>query len=258
MHTFEARQQAWRGTSREYADAGGSDLAHKLAAVCGNVFKLLAKGDERAPGREGITCGTAANVAKERATRQRQKRLLAHAGLHALQHAFPGRLNDLCGCNWSPCPCSRRIKSADDPACCEALEAHRALSDKENKSGRVKEAVKIARSVAAAATEAIADARAPLPKLRWLLAVELITSGAAFRLFREHGPAESLRFIDAAADDADVNPVAGRSGAGEAIVEDRRRLGVRFLRRALLADALAAPARSADADVELLGAYAAR
>jgi hypothetical protein len=22
MHTFEARQQAWRGTSREYADAG--------------------------------------------------------------------------------------------------------------------------------------------------------------------------------------------------------------------------------------------
>ena len=23
MHTFEARQQAWRGTSREYADAGG-------------------------------------------------------------------------------------------------------------------------------------------------------------------------------------------------------------------------------------------
>ena len=65
--------QAWRGTSREYADAGGSDLAHKLAAVCGNVFKLLAKGDERAPGREGITCGTAANVAKERATRQRRK-----------------------------------------------------------------------------------------------------------------------------------------------------------------------------------------
>ena len=258
MHTFEARQQAWRGTSREYADAGGSDLAHKLAAVCGNVFKLLAKGDERAPGREGITCGTAASVAKERATRQRRKRLLAHAGLHALQHAFPGRLNDLCGCNWSPCPCSRRIKSADDPACCEALEAHRALSDKENKSGRVKEAVKIARSVAAAATEAIADARAPLPKLRWLLAVELITSGAAFRLFREHGPAESLRFIDADAanDDEHVNTVAGRSGAGEAIVEDRRRLGVRFLRRALLADALAAPVRSADADVELRRAQA--
>ena len=252
MHTFEARQQAWRGTSREYADAGGSDLAHKLAAVCGNVFKLLAKGDERAPGREGITCGTAANVAKERAKRQRQKRLLAHAGLHALQHAFPGRLNDLCACNWSPCPCSRRIKSADDPACCEALEAHRALSDRENKSGRVKEAVKIARSVAAAATEAIADARAPLPKLRWLLAVELITSGAAFRLFREHGPAENLRFIDA--DDDVANE--GRSGAGETVVEDRRRLGVRFLRRALLADALAAPVRSADADVELRRAQA--
>ena len=226
-------------------------MAHKLAAVCGNVFKLLAKGDERAPGREGITCGTAANVAKERATRQRQKRLLAHAGLHALQHAFPGRLNDLCGCNWSPCPCSRRIKSSDDPACCEALEAHRALSDRENKSGRVKEAVKIARSVAAAATEAIADARAPLPKLRWLLAVELITSGAAFRLFREHGqPPETLRFIDDDFNDVDANALGSLTNLGEAVVEDRRRLGVRFLRRALLADALAAPVRSADADVE--------
>ncbi|ACO67442.1 SNF2 super family [Micromonas commoda] len=251
MHTFEASVQAWRGTSREYADAGGSDLAHKLAAVCGNVFKLLAKGDERAPGREGITCGTAANVAKERATRQRQKRLLAHAGLHALQHAFPGRLNDLCGCNWSPCPCSRRIKSSDDPSCCEALEAHRALSDRENKSGRVKEAVKIARSVAAAATEAIADARAPLPKLRWLLAVELITSGAAFRLFREHGqPPETLRFIDDDFNDVDANALGSLTNLSEAVVEDRRRLGVRFLRRALLADALAAPVRSADADVE--------
>ena len=34
-----------------------SDLAHKLAGVCGNVFKLLAKNDERSPVRDGVTSG---------------------------------------------------------------------------------------------------------------------------------------------------------------------------------------------------------
>ena len=44
-----------------------SDLAHKLAGVCGNVFKLLAKNDERSPVRDGVTSGVASSVATERA-----------------------------------------------------------------------------------------------------------------------------------------------------------------------------------------------
>ena len=110
-----------------------SDLAHKLAGVCGNVFKLLAKNDERSPVRDGVTSGVASSVATERARVSRHRRAAAHGGLHALQHAFPGQLNDLCACAWVPCPCSRKVKTDADPACCARLEAHRALSDKENK-----------------------------------------------------------------------------------------------------------------------------
>ena len=47
MHSFEADRQAWRGTSREYADAGGADLAHKLADVADGVLKMLRNAAER-------------------------------------------------------------------------------------------------------------------------------------------------------------------------------------------------------------------
>ena len=225
-----------------------SDLAHKLAGVCGNVFKLLAKNDERSPVRDGVTSGVAASVATERARVSRHRRAAAHGGLHALQHAFPGQLNDLCACAWVPCPCSRKVKTDADPACCARLEAHRALSDKENKGGRVQEAVRIAGGVASAATDAVADARAPVPKLRWLLAVELITSGAAFRLFRTHGVPRHFH-------DADDESV-GVSGATDTVVEDRRRLSVRFLRRALISDVLHVPVLAADALIEVKRAQA--
>ena len=98
-----------------------------------------------------------------------------------------------------------------------SLEAHRALSDKENKGGRVQEAVRIAKGVASAATDAVADARAPVPKLRWLLAVELITSGAAFRLFRTHGVPR--HFHDADDESVGVSGATddGRRGQAEVI-----------------------------------------
>ena len=41
MRSFEADRQAWRGTSREYADAGGADLAHKLADAADGLLKIL-------------------------------------------------------------------------------------------------------------------------------------------------------------------------------------------------------------------------
>ena len=59
----------------------------------------------------------------------------------------------------------------------------RDLSLLENKAGRTKEATAVASAADAAALDAVAATRSPLPKLRWLLAVELITSGAAFDLF---------------------------------------------------------------------------
>jgi E3 ubiquitin-protein ligase SHPRH len=111
------------------------------------------------------------------------------------------------------------------------------------KAGGCKEAVRIAGGVAAAATDAVADARSPVPKLRWLLAVELITSGAAFRLFRTHGVPRHFH-------DADDESV-GVSGATDTVIEDRRRLSVRFLRRALISDVLHAPVVKADALIEV-------
>ena len=47
MRSFEADRQAWRGTSREYADAGGADLAHKLADVADGLLKILRNAAER-------------------------------------------------------------------------------------------------------------------------------------------------------------------------------------------------------------------
>jgi hypothetical protein len=121
MLSFEADRQAWRGTSRTYADAGGADLAHKLAVVADGVFKLLRAAWDR-DHREDTTsqiklhalCGSSArNSASAR-------REAGRAKLHRLQHAFPGSLVNLCACpGWS---CGCRAGGADDDThetCCE-------------------------------------------------------------------------------------------------------------------------------------------
>ena len=78
----------------------------------------------------------------------------------------------------------------------------------------------------AAARDAVAAARAPLPKLRWLLAVELITSGAAFERFRAAAKAREAEPFGWAARD----PNAGSRRRRERFRESRYVIGV-FVKR---------------------------
>ena len=89
MHSFEADRQAWRGTNREYADAGGADLAHKLASVVDGVFRVLRAAAERHPRRDGVTSGVAAAVAAADAARVKARRRDARATPRA-QTRLPG------------------------------------------------------------------------------------------------------------------------------------------------------------------------
>lgn len=244
MHSFEADRQAWRGTNREYADAGGADLAHKLASVADGVFRVLRAAAERHPRRDGVTSGVAPAVAAADAARVKARRRAAYARLHALKHAFPGPLADLCSCAaWTPCECaSAPRRDADaDAACCDAFASHRELRRVDNLAGRIREAVAAAASADAIADEEMAAARAPLPRLRWLLAVEIITSGAAFELFPGGAARRGSRDFD---DDAD---------GGENL---RARLSPRFLRRAFLSALLAARVDAAERDVDAARAAA--
>lgn len=238
MHSFEAGRQAWRGTSREYADAGGADLAHKLADVADGLFKILRNASERDKREaDGVVkvdalCGSVTSIATS-------KRETGRARLHRLQHAFPGRLVKLCNCPGWGCGCSTNTMDSSDnkfPACCESAGVFRALSSLENRSGRTKEATAVASAADAAAKHAVAAARAPLPKLRWLLAVELITSGVAFDVFGN---------IDAGVEYFDSDPNAKRDAK-----ELRKRSSYRFLRRAFLAKKLECFVNAADAKVD--------
>ena len=115
----------------------------------------------------------------------------------------------------------------------------------------------------AAARDAVA-ARAPLPKLRWLLAVELITSGAAFERFRAAAKAReaepfgwAARDPNAAGRDADSNVSASRATSSAFSSNDSSgRLSVRFLRRAFLAARLDGLVASADAAADVARAAA--
>ena len=228
MHSFEADRQAWRGTNREYADAGGADLAHKLASVVDGVFRVLRAAAERHPRRDGVTSGVAAAVAAADAARVKARRRDAYARLHALKHAFPGPLADLCTCAWTPCECASTPRRDADAACCDAFAAHRELRRVDNLAGRIREATAAAASADAIANEEITAARAPLARLRWLLAVELITSGAAFELFPG--------FFGGSGDAGDPGrePAAGPDDVAAARRGEnlRARLSPRFLRRA--------------------------
>ena len=160
MHSFEADRQAWRGTNREYADAGGADLAHKLASVVDGVFRVLRAAAERHPRRDGVTSGVAAAVAAADAARVKARRRDAYARLHALKHAFPGPLADLCSCAWTPCECASAPRRDADAACCDAFAAHRELRRVDNLAGRIREATAAAASADAIANEEIIAARA--------------------------------------------------------------------------------------------------
>lgn len=277
MHSFEAARQAWRGTSRQYADAGGSDLAHKIASVAGNVVRVVRAALERRPAlalHPGV-----AELAAEHTAAAEVKTALAtvNAALHRLEHAFPGPLADLCACaTWTPCACGTAWTRQDrdkDAACCERLAAFRELRRADNRTGRVKEAVAVAKAVDEMASDAMAAARVPLPRLRWLLAVECITSGAAFDLFPRvsaGGPSASASValdraparLDPSAEEDPVargaiesSPLVSMSPRGiddddGAHFFDRRRLGVRFVRRALLRAVLAASVAAAERKIE--------
>ena len=258
MHSFEADRQAWRGTSREYADAGGADLAHKLADVADGVLKILRnaaerhrRGDADAAARADRVPGVAA-LLTETATR----REAARARLHRLQHAFPGRLTKLCACAGWTCGCKASpaaAAAAPAPSCCASAAAFAELSRADNRAARAREATEVASAADAAARDAVAAARAPLPKLRWLLAVELVTSGAAFERFR--AAAQKRSSAEAASRDRNA---AGRGGrdADEETDDPRKRMSFRFLRRAFLAARLDGLVASADAAVEAARAVA--
>ena len=252
MHSFEADRQAWRGTNREYADAGGADLAHKLASVVDGVFRVLRAAAERHPRRDGVTSGVAAAVAAADAARVKARRRDAYARLHALKHAFPGPLADLCTCAWTPCECASTPRRDADAACCDAFAAHRELRRVDNLAGRIREATAAAASADAIANEEITAARAPLARLRWLLAVELITSGAAFELF----PGFFGGSGDAGAPGRD--PAAGPDDVAAARRGEnlRARLSPRFLRRAFLSALLTARVDAAEREVDAARAAA--
>jgi E3 ubiquitin-protein ligase SHPRH len=259
MHSFEADRQAWRGTSREYADAGGADLAHKLADVADGVLKILRnaaerhrRGDADAAARADRVPGVAA-LLTETATR----REAARARLHRLQHAFPGRLTKLCACAGWTCGCKASpaaAAAAPAPSCCASAAAFAELSRADNRAARAREATEVASAADAAARDAVAAARAPLPKLRWLLAVELVTSGAAFERFRAAAQKRSSAEAEASRD----RNAAGRGGrdADEETDDPRKRMSFRFLRRAFLAARLDGLVASADAAVEAARAVA--
>jgi hypothetical protein len=82
----------------------------------------------------------------------------------------------------------------------------------------------VAADVDALAKRELAEATAPLPRLRWMLAVELITSGAAFTLFQG---ASDAQFLAAnAADDADADAAAAAADEADDVRDNaRRRLG---------------------------------
>ena len=249
MRSFEADRHAWRGTSREYADARGADLAHKLADVADGVFKILRnaaerhrRGDADAAARADAVPGVAALLAETAARRE-----AARARLHRLQHAFPGRLTALCACAGWTCGCgkthkARPLTDATDEteatrgwtiSCCASAATFAELARADNRAARAREAAEVASAADAAARDAVAAARAPLPKLRWLLAVELITSGAAFERFGAAARAESRG----------AHSEPERDGS-------RGRLSFRFLRRAFLAARLDGLVASADAALE--------
>ena len=113
----------------------------------------------------------------------------------------------------------------------------------------------IAKTVERLANDAITAARAPLPRLRWFLAVELITSGQAFELFprtlaEERENARASNGYDSC-DEIVVDDATESEGGGL-----RRRLGPRFIRRALLKALLEAPVAAAEEAIEVARAAA--
>ena len=127
MHSFEAARQQWRGTAREYADAGGADLAHKLASVVDGVFRILRGAEERHPRRNGIPSAVSPETAASDAAVAERASKAAYARLHPLKHAFPGGLNDLCSCVFAPCACEGPPRKDRDDACCERAETFNCL-----------------------------------------------------------------------------------------------------------------------------------
>lgn len=271
MRSFEADRQAWRGTSREYADAGGADLAHKLADVADGLLKILRnaaerhrRGDADAAARADRVPGVAARLAEAAARRE-----AARARLHRLQHAFPGRLAKLCACAGWTCGCRAFERHASGnasemnapgdvsrPPCCASAAAFTELARANNRAARALEATQVASAADAAARDAVAAARAPLPKLRWLLAVELITSGAAFERFRAAAKAREAERIGWAARVPNASASRATSSASSSNDDSSGRLSVRFLRRAFLAARLDGLVASADAAADAARAAA--
>ena len=150
------------------------------------------------------------------------------------------------------------------PPCCASAAAFTELARADNRAARAREATQVASAADAAARDAVAAARAPLPKLRWLLAVELITSGAAFERFRAAAKAReaepfgwAARDPNAAGRDADANVSASRATSSACSSNDSSgRLSVRFLRRAFLAARLDGLVASADAAADVARAAA--
>lgn len=271
MRSFEADRQAWRGTSREYADAGGADLAHKLADVADGLLKILRnaaerhrRGDADAAARADRVPGVAARLAEAAARRE-----AARARLHRLQHAFPGRLAKLCACAGWTCGCRaferhasgnasemNALGDVSPPPCCASAAAFTELARANNRAARALEATQVASAADAAARDAVAAARAPLPKLRWLLAVELITSGAAFERFRAAAKAREAERIGWAARVPNASASRATSSAFSSNDDSSGRLSVRFLRRAFLAARLDGLVASADAAADAARAAA--
>jgi len=153
MRSFEADRQAWRGTSREYADAGGADLAHKLADVADGLLKILRnaaerhrRGDADAAARADRVPGVAARLAEAAARRE-----AARTRLHRLQHAFPGRLAKLCACAGWTCGCRAFERHASGnasemnapgdvsrPPCCASAAAFTELARANNRAARAR------------------------------------------------------------------------------------------------------------------------
>ncbi len=283
MRSFEADRQAWRGTSREYADAGGAELARKLAGVTESVHKALrAHADRAARMARGGVRGDAAFIEANRACRAAGE--AARATLRRLEGAFPddGGVAGDAPTAFSPCACenpteppiftppstrnpgkreqagvkreaaagdafaagsssafpaSPPLRSADDDGfCCDARRAHRALRAPENRAGRATLAARAANEAIAAASAEASASRAFASRLRWRLAVESITSGAAY--------AASLERDDGASTLEGGFEGGGRARGGGGVAF-RRSLGVRFLRRALLRALLDARTREA-------------
>ena len=281
MRSFEADRQAWRGTSREYADAGGAELARKLAGVTESVHKALrAHADRAARMARGGVRGDAAFIEANRACRAAGE--AARATLRRLEGAFPddGGVAGDAPTAFSPCACEnpteppiftppstrnpgkreqagvKREAAADDASAAgsSAFPASPPLRSADDDgfccdARRAHRALRApenragrATLAARAANEAIAAASAGPPPRARSPRGPVAARGGVHHLRRRATPRRS-------SGRRRVHPRGGFEGGGRARGGGggafRRSLGVRFLRRALLRALLDARTREA-------------